>query len=182
MPLDTPIDEDRLEHDAAYRYAYLAEFIGLTELDLVVIRGARVVLEPRLERMVETLTGRVMAFEPAARHFRGPDGAIDRAGITAHLRGYLIRLLSEPGGPGFGQYLDDVGATHRPRPGARRADVPKVQVNALLGFIADQVVRSVVELELPLRQRIRAIRAFNKLLWIQSDLMGRHYTGSTVQR
>ena len=86
-----------------------------------------------------------------------------------------MRLLSEPGGAGFGGSLDEVGATHRAHSGSRHVDVPAVQVNALLGFIADQVVRTVVELDLPLRQRVRAIRAFNKLLWIQNDLMGRHY-------
>ncbi len=182
MSLKMPIDEVRLEKDPDYRFAYLADFIGLTELDRVVIRGARSVLEPRLDRMVNTLTGRVMAFEPAARHFRGADGTVDKEGITAHLRGYLVRLLTEPGGKGFGGYLDEVGAIHRAHTGSRDVDVPEVQVNALLGFISDQVVRTVIELELPLRQRIRAIRAFNKLLWIQNDLMRRHYSGSTVHR
>ncbi len=178
-----PFDESRLETDPAARYAYLASFIGLTALDLDVIRGARPFLEDRLDRMVEELTGRVVDFEPAARHFRTESGEIDRPRITRHLRGYLARLLSEPGGPGFGGYLDGVAGTHRSTGGTSRADVPQVQVNALLGFISDRVVRTVAELELPLRQRLRAIRAFNKLLWIQNDLMSRHYApGSTDQR
>jgi hypothetical protein len=170
-----PIDEDRLETDPAYRYAYLASFVGLSDLDLAVIRGAREMLEPHLDGLVDELTQRVLDFEPAGRHFLNREGVLDRPAITAHLRGYLERLLSEPGEPGFGTYLDDVGAVHRPGQGAPTVDVPQVQMNALLGFIADAMVRTIAELGLPIRQRLRAIRAFNKLLWIQNDLIGRHY-------
>lgn len=170
-----PIDEALLERSAEQRYAYLAAFIGLDDVDLAVIRGARETLQPQLESMVAQMTGRVLDFEPAARHFRGPDGVVDQPAITVHLRGYLERLLTAPGGAGFGAYLDGVGATHRETAGNPRIDVPQVQVNALLGFIADLVIRTISQLELPVRQRVRAIRAFNKLLWIQNDLMGRHY-------
>jgi hypothetical protein len=43
-------------------------------------------------------------------------------------------------------------------------------MNALLGFVADGLTRTILGLGLE-----RGLRAFNKLLWLQNDLISRHY-------
>jgi hypothetical protein len=53
--------------------------------------------------------------------------------------------------------------------------VPLVQMNALLGFVADAVTATLYSLNLDRQTEIRAVRAFNKLLWLQNDLINRHY-------
>lgn len=73
-------------------------------------------------------------------------------------------------------YLNRVGAIHTPAAGSPTLDVPLVQMNALMGFVADAVNATILEApELPLETKVAAVRAFSKLLWIQNDLINRHY-------
>ena len=48
-------------------------------------------------------------------------------------------------------------------------------MNALMGFVADALTATVLGLGLPAETQTRTLRAFGKLLWIQNDLIGRHY-------
>jgi hypothetical protein len=51
-----------------------------------------------------------------------------------------------------------------------------VQMNALLGFVSDAILCKILSLNLERYLEIATIRAFNKLLWIQNDLINRHYS------
>ena len=53
--------------------------------------------------------------------------------------------------------------------------MPLVQMNALLGFVADALTNTILSLGLERGQEVRTLRAFNKLLWLQNDLINRHY-------
>ena len=51
-------------------------------------------------------------------------------------------------------------------------------MSALLGYVEDIVVAAVLAMdEIDLATKTKVIRAFNKMLWIQNDLMARHYIG-----
>ena len=50
-----------------------------------------------------------------------------------------------------------------------------VVLNALMGLLSDRLTRRILELELDHDTKMRTILAFNKLLWIQNDLVHRHY-------
>jgi hypothetical protein len=50
-----------------------------------------------------------------------------------------------------------------------------VQMNALMGFVADALIATILDLELDRETEVRTVRAFNKLLWLQNDLITRHY-------
>jgi len=50
-------------------------------------------------------------------------------------------------------------------------------MNALMGFVADALTATVFGLGLDRDTEQRLVRAFQKLLWIQNDLIQRHYTG-----
>lgn len=73
------------------------------------------------------------------------------------------------------EYLDMVGKIHTPKAGSKQIDVPLVQMNALMGFVADALVATVLGLGLDRETEVRTLRAFNKLLWVQNDLITRHY-------
>jgi hypothetical protein len=64
---------------------------------------------------------------------------------------------------------------HTPKAGSAALDVPLVQMNALLGFVSDALVNVILGLGLDRETEVRTLRAFNKLLWIQNDLITRHY-------
>jgi protoglobin len=44
-----------------------------------------------------------------------------------------------------------------------------------LGFVADGLTNTILNLGLERGQEVRTLRAFNKLLWLQNDLINRHY-------
>ncbi len=72
-------------------------------------------------------------------------------------------------------YLDRVGKMHTPNAGSRELDVPLVQTNALLGFVSDALTSAVLAIGLDREREARTLRAFGKLLWLQNDLVNRHY-------
>lgn len=51
-------------------------------------------------------------------------------------------------------------------------------MGALLGYVVDIVVGAVMPMEeIDNVMKARVIRALNKVVWIQNDLMSRHYVG-----
>jgi hypothetical protein len=63
---------------------------------------------------------------------------------------------------------------HTAKAGAAGVAVPLVQMNALLGFVADGLAGDILGLGLERAQEVRTLRAFSKLLWLQNDLISRH--------
>jgi len=77
-------------------------------------------------------------------------------------------------------YLDRVGKIHTPKAGSAELDVPLVQMNALMGFVSDALTNVIFSLNLDRQTEIRTLRAFNKLLWLQNDLITRHYQATAA--
>ena len=69
-----------------------------------------------------------------------------------------------------------VGRIHTPKAGNASINVPLVQMNALMGFVADAFNATILGLGLDRETEVRTLRAFSKLLWLQNDLITRHYT------
>jgi hypothetical protein len=79
-------------------------------------------------------------------------------------------------------YLNNVGIMHTGRPGFKHREkrpdlrVEYIHMGALLGYVIDIVIGAVLAMEeIDLQLKGRVLRAFNKVLWIQNDLMARHY-------
>lgn len=185
------IDEARLETDVAYRVGYVCEFMGFDEDDIAAIHGAAAVLAPIVPSLVDAVYVKLFSYDATKRHFvprqSGYDGAVpesleslslDHAMIEYrknHLGRYLVALVTRPFDDKLISYLDLVGKMHTPKAGSPELDVPLVQMNALLGFVADALTATVLGLELDRETELRTVRAFNKLLWLQNDLITRHY-------
>src|SRR5438445_10213085 len=92
-----------------------------------------------------------------------------------HLALYLVTLVTKPYDGKMIGYLDLVGKMHTPKAGSAELDVPLVQMNALLGFVADALTATILNLELERSLEVTTLRAFQKLLWVQNDLITRHY-------
>lgn len=92
-----------------------------------------------------------------------------------HLGRYLERLVTKPYDGNMLNYLDLVGKIHTPKSGSKELDVPLVQMNALMGFVSDALIDTILSLDLDAETTSRTLRAFNKLLWLQNDLITRHY-------
>lgn len=73
-------------------------------------------------------------------------------------------------------YMDMAGIVHTEGYGNRTLVVPLVQMNAFLGLLCDVVAERVLSLDVEDAQKFAALRAVTKVLWIQNDLVSRHYT------
>jgi hypothetical protein len=185
------IDEDRLESDVAYRVSYLAEFMGFDPKDVAAIHGSMPHLAPLVPSLVDAVYDKLFSYDATKRHFvprqSGYEGALPTSleSLTqdhemiqfrkGHLARYLTALVSRPFDDKLVEYLDRVGKIHTPKAGSPDLDVPLVQMNALMGFVSDALTATIFSLNLDRETEVRTVRAFNKLLWLQNDLITRHY-------
>lgn len=185
------IDESRLEEDSAYRYEYLVEFMGFTSDDAAAIHGAAAKLFPVIPQLVDATYEKLLSYDATRRHFvprqHGFEGATptDAASLSAddgqikfrkdHLRRYFMNVFGNAYDVRMAKYLDAVGKIHTPKAGNKEIDVPLVQMNALMGVIADSLFKAILALGLDREKESRTLLAFNKLLWLQNDFISRHY-------
>jgi hypothetical protein len=185
------IEEDRLETDAGYRFEYLSEFLNFSTEDTAVIHAAAQHVAPLVPVLVDAVYVKLFSYDATRRPFlprqAGYQGEVPASveSLTLdhemiqlrkqHLARYLERLVTKPYDASMVKYLDMVGRIHTAEAGNPEITVPLVHMNALLGFVADALTGAIFGLGLPRETEIAAVRAFNKLLWIQNDLINRHY-------
>lgn len=185
------IDEPRLETDLGYRFDYLAKFIGFNADDVTAIHASAPLLAPIVAALVDAVYEKLSSFDATWRHFvpqqanyQG-DLPADLSALTMdhpqiqfrkqHLARYLERLVTAKYDEKMVHYLDFVGQMHTSAKGSAKIHVPLVQMNALLGFVADALNAAILASKLSDVEKSKAVRAFSKLLWIQNDLINRHY-------
>lgn len=190
------INEDRLETDLGYRFQYLVEFMGFDEQDVQAIHGAAPAIAPLVPTLVNAVYDKLHRYDATWRHFlprqSGYNGTVPQSleDVTPdhemiryrkeHLARYLAALVTRPYDGKMVGYLDMVGKIHTPKAGSKEINVPLVQMNALLGFVADALTNAILGLGLERALEVRTLRAFNKLLWLQNDLINRHYQAAAV--
>lgn len=185
------VDERKLESDLTYRLDYLCKFMGFEQSDIQLIHDSASLLAPLVPGLVDAVYEKLHCYNATWRHFlprqHGFDGPIpekmEQLDVShpqiqfrkQHLRNYLVNLVTKPFDTKFAQYLDMVGKIHTDKAGSREIQVPLVQMNALMGFVSDAIIATICNLKLPREAEVKALRAFNKLLWLQNDLISRHY-------
>lgn len=185
------IDEAKLETDLHYRYEFLANFIDFTADDAKVIQAFAPHLGPRIPQLVEQTYSKLLSFDATAKHFlpkqSGFEGetpvnladlSLDHPQIQFrkdHLNRYLMALIGRSYNAKMVEYLDMVGKIHTTQAGNSEINVPLIQMNALMGQLSDILFIAISESPLSAEQKLETQRSFNKLLWIQNDLISRHY-------
>jgi hypothetical protein len=185
------VDEKRLEQDLDYRFGYLADFMDIGPEDVAAIHAAAPYLTPLVPDLVDAVYVKLFSYDATKRHFvprqSGYYGEVpaDLKSLTlnhdqvrlrkSHLANYLQRLVTGAYNSKMVGYLDFVGKIHTPKAGSKDLNVPLVQMDALMGFVSDALLATLLGLDLDEETRARTVRAFNKLLWIQHDLIVRHY-------
>lgn len=192
------IDEARLESDLGYRVGYLQEFMGFGAEDVTAIHNSAAALAPLVPSLVNAVYDKLFTYTSTKRHFMprqsGYDGPLPQdleslshdhpqiAFRKSHLAKYLAKLVTGAYDEAMLKYLDLVGKIHTPKAGNPLLDVPLVQMNALMGFVSDALVSTIFALGLDRETEVRTVRAFNKLLWLQNDLITRHYQGASADK
>ena len=185
------IDEFRLEQDLGYRFNYVAEFMGFSAEDIATIHAAAPHVAPVVNDLVDAVYVKLFSYDATKRHFvprqfgyeGATPGSLDALSLDhdqikfrkGHLAGYLKKLVTAPYDAKMVGYLDFVGKMHTPKAGSKEIDVPLVQMNALMGFVSDAIIATILSLPVECEAKVKTVRAFNKLLWLQNDLITRHY-------
>lgn len=192
------IDERKLESDLGYRFGYLVEFMGLTPADIAAIHGSAPLLAPLVPGLVDAVYDKLFNYDATKRHFlprqAGYEGStpVSLEELTQdhemvkfrknHLARYLQALVTRPYDGKMVEYLDMVGKIHTSKAGNPEIVIPLVQMNALMGFVSDALIATIFSLDVPTEGKASAIRAFNKLLWLQNDLITRHYQATATSQ
>lgn len=190
------IDEPRLESDLSYRFGYLTEFMGFGDEDVAAIHATAPAIAPVVPTLVNAVYDKLHRYDATWRHFlprqSGYEGSVPKTLDEVmpdhemiryrkeHLARYLAALVTKPYDGKTVAYLDRVGMMHTPKAGSKELDVPLVQMNALLGFVSDALTSTILGLGLERAVEVQTLRAFNKLLWLQNDLINRHYQAARV--
>ena len=188
------IDERRLETDAEYRFAYVARSIGFGPPDVRAIRDVAPELERHLPPLLDAIYVRFHEFDATWRHFLSRQRGCPFSGVPLcrrletldvddgvirfrkHSLGlYFRRLLVRPYDRTMVAHLDSMGRLHHAPDNPSRLNVPLVQMNAFMGMVSDLFTDTIHALDLPRDRERTTTRAFHKVLWLQSDLITRHY-------
>lgn len=188
------IDEPRLETDLGYRFQYLTRFMGFTPDDVATIHAAAPRLAPLVPALVDAVYEKLATYDATWRHFvprqhgYTGDAPADLAHLTMdhaqiqfrkqHLGRYLAALVTREYDGKMVEYLNMVGKMHTDKAGSKDLNVPLVQMNALMGFVSDALTATIFGLGLDRETEVKTVRAFNKLLWLQNDLIVRHYAAA----
>jgi hypothetical protein len=185
------VDEPRLEADLGYRFEYVSGFMGFGAADIKLIHASAQLLAPLVPGLVDAVYDQLFKYDATKRHFvprqAGYEGAVpaDLGALTLndpqiafrkqHLGNYLQKLVTANYDGKLLEYLDMVGRIHTAKAGNKEIVIPMVQMNALMGFVADALIATIASLPLDDSTKMMTIRAFSKLLWIQQDLIIRAY-------
>jgi hypothetical protein len=165
--------------------------MGFGPDDIAAIHESAVHLAPQVPKLVDAVYDKLFSYDATKRHFVprqfGYDGSVSMNldSLTQeheqiqfrkqHLGRYLAKLVMAPYDGKMVNYLDTVGKMHTDKAGSPDLEVPLVQMNALMGFVADALTATILGLGLDRATEQRTVRAFGKLLWLQNDLITRHY-------
>ena len=188
------IDEARLEKDVYYHFRYVARFIDFEAEDLRTLQEVAPRLIERFEPIVEEIYERFRAFDATWRHFSVPSTGcpITMASQRRHMEGlavdhgtvlfrrhkllkYFRFILVRPFDHHTVRHFDQMARKHRGASASAPMRIPLVQMNAFMAFIADRVTVALLDLGLDREQECATLRAIQKLLWLQTDLITRHY-------
>jgi hypothetical protein len=184
------VDEQRLESDILYRFRYLAHFMNFDEADIRAIEEAAPALDPHVDAIVHDVYHRLFQHDATLRHFMHRQHGLEGASVSepgelslshvqirfrmTHLAGYLRKIMNGPYDEKLIGYLDFVGRMHTSQAGNPLIHVPAVQITAFMGYLCNKIVELLHRVTLTSEQRLGALEAMMKVLWIQHDLMMRH--------
>jgi hypothetical protein len=156
--------------DATHRFEAAAAFVGLSDADRKRIRLSRRFLGPMLPQLSQVVARRIVGTPQTRRHFEH-DGPADPEVVSRHLLGWVSGLLAVVASDGLPVFLARVGPAHTPGAGDARVSVPPWQLDAMLGFLGDQIKGAIAETVPDPAQRLAAIRSWDRLLWVQRAMM-----------
>lgn len=186
------------------RVAYLTDFLGFTSDDSDIITKVAPFVNDLIPEMVDDMYAKLFEFDITKRVFmtrnQGFDGplpsrledlTLDSPQIKfrkVFMKSWARRVLTSDYTSGkTWAYMDKVGIMHtgvspfkhQRTMGIKPLNVPYRDIGLTLGWVQSILqtgILRVPESDLSMEDKIAAITAINKVIWIQNDLFSRHYT------
>ncbi|BGP30805.1 hypothetical protein JCM10296v2_002562 [Rhodotorula toruloides] len=200
----TLVDRDRLTTELLYRVAYNRDFIEFTKDDEDVLHAAAPLILPVTMDIVDGVYEHLFLFSNTKSVFlareegfegdlasRMEDLTLEHPQMKLRkkfLTMWLAKIMTADfSSSAFWEYLDAVGLMHTGRPAFKHRlnkdplVVDLQQLTLTLAWISDTVTSIVMQMpreELSSKRKMRILRAFGKIVWIQQDLFQRHFVRS----
>ncbi|HSJ59523.1 MAG TPA: Rieske 2Fe-2S domain-containing protein [Anaerolineae bacterium] len=168
------------EGSGAGRYfRYMAEFIGLTEADVDVIRRTRPILEKHLPDVVARFYAHLLRYPPTRRVFSRADGSIDHDYLELRMRhqhNFWLRTAEGVYDDDYAEYVAYVSRAHTSRGADPDIYIPERYVIGMVGFVQHAFTQALTQ-ELAHDEELEdaAVSAWNKLLMVILEVLASAY-------
>jgi len=183
------IDRKELYTDLEARIHYLHSFLDFSTRDIEALISGSKYIKQLIPAIVNVVYRKLLQYDITSRAFTtrstSYEGPVDElpdenSPQILHrkmfLRGYLLKLCSDPSQMEFWQYLDKVGMMHVGQGRKHPLHVEYIHIGVCLGFIQDIIFEALLSHpRLKMDRKIAIVKAISKVLWIQNDLFAKWY-------
>ncbi|RAH81112.1 hypothetical protein BO86DRAFT_314624 [Aspergillus japonicus CBS 114.51] len=183
------VDRRELYTDFKKRIAYLKAFLNLVEDDIIVFNKGAKYLKTAIPDLTHRLYSKMLEFDITARALRTRNTAchahvedlftIDSPHVERRKifwKWYLTRLCNDPSQMEYWEYLEKVGRMHTGKELLHPLNIEYIHMNACLRYVEDALIEWVsLHPEMTVRFKFALIRALNKIMCIQNDLISKCY-------
>ncbi|PQE31069.1 globin protein [Rutstroemia sp. NJR-2017a WRK4] len=183
------IDRKELYTDLESRIHYLHSFLDFSSRDIHALLTGAKYIKQLIPAIVNVVYQKLLQYDITSRAFttrstseEGPVEELvteDSPAILLRkmfLKGYLLKLCSDPSKMEFWQYLDKVGMMHVGRGRQHPLHIEYIHIGVCLGFIQDMIFEAILSHpKLEMQVKIALVKAIGKVLWIQNDLFAKWY-------
>ncbi|KAG8949082.1 hypothetical protein FRC03_000447 [Tulasnella sp. 419] len=192
------IDGDAIRTDLHARVSYILDFVGFNENDVKALRIAGPIIRPHISLLVDAVYGKLLSYdvtreafvESKNKHLNKEERLMtvtpksDRMKyFKDFFRHWLLKIfICDWEDLQTFAYFDRVGIAHIGGSGFRHREdrgkyaVDYMHIGLLLGFLSEAVTKKILAVDsISLAEKTQVLGAFTKVMWIQNDLMSRHY-------
>ncbi|KNE73335.1 hypothetical protein AMAG_17559 [Allomyces macrogynus ATCC 38327] len=188
------IDRTKLYTDVTYRVQYVSDFLDFGPDDRALISMAAPLLAPHIPAIVDNVYKTLLSYDITAQSFlhtmENYHGQVIRKLDSLNVESELIRfrknifkrylvctMLGTEQDQTMIQYMDWVALIHTTNTSKHSSiNIEYIHINALMAHLTGALIETLATLGLPQDTLRRTQAAFNKLMWVQSDLFALYYT------
>ncbi|KAI9375717.1 Protoglobin-domain-containing protein [Aspergillus egyptiacus] len=181
------VDRKSLYTNLEARINYLKEFLDFNSNDIEALASGAKYLKTLIPAIVSLVYRKLLEFDITARAFHTRETVSEKPieeffneespqimRRKMFLRWYLTKLITDQTQMEFWRYLNKVGLMHTPHGRYISLNIEYVHMGACLGYIQDVITEALMSHPtLPIARKTAILRAVNKLIWIQNDLISR---------
>ncbi|KAG9018536.1 hypothetical protein FRB90_011512 [Tulasnella sp. 427] len=191
----TVVSKDAIRTNLHARVSYLVSFIGFSSADAEALQAVAPHIRPHLPGIGEAMYNKMWSFDVTRQSLTQPNNphiprnadlsqARERMRYMTSFQGHwLLKIfIADWEDLSTFAYFDRVGLSHigesafRHRGERGTYQVDYVHIGLLLGHLTDLLTQRILQLEqITMEEKIKAISALTKAMWIQNDLISRHY-------